>query len=187
MEILLGIFSAFGLSASAGLNAYIPLFTIAIISHYTDWFKLTPPYDALGSPWIIILLGVLIILEFLADKIPAVNHLNDLIQTFIRPVAGAIVFAASAHALTGISPILSLACGLLVAGSVHVAKAGVIRPAVSASTGGLGNIPVSLAEDFVVTLTSILAALVPITIACLFIVFLGLLLRWRWRRSSSTT
>ena len=186
MELLLGIFSAFGLSASAGLNAYIPLFTIAVISHYTDWFKLSPPYDVLGSPWIIILLGVLIIIEFLADKIPAVNHLNDLIQTFIRPVAGAIVFAASAHALTGVSPVLSLACGLLIAGSVHAVKAGVLRPAVTATTGGLGNIPVSLAEDLVATLTSILAALVPILIACLSIVCLALLLRWRWKRSNST-
>ncbi|MCX6066720.1 MAG: DUF4126 domain-containing protein [Chloroflexi bacterium] len=181
MELLLGIFSAFGLSASAGLNAYIPLFTIAVIAHYTDWFKLTAPYDVLGNPWIIILLGVLIIIEFLADKVPAVNHINDAIQTFIRPVAGAIVFAASAKILTGISPILSLACGLFIAGGVHVAKAAVLRPAVTATTGGAGNIPVSIAEDVVSTAASILAVIVPVVIAGSLVLF-AVLLFWRLRR-----
>ena len=185
MELLQGIFSAFGLSASAGLNAYIPLFIIAVISHYTDWFKLNPPYDALGNPWIMILLGVLIIIEFLADKIPAVNHLNDLIQTFIRPLAGAIVFAASARALTGLNPVLSLASGLLVAGGVHVVKAGVIRPAVTVTTGGVGNIPVSLTEDLISATTSILALLLPALLAIFVIILTLLLLRWRWRRSNS--
>lgn len=186
MELLLGIFSAFGLSASAGLNAYIPLFTIAVIAHYTDWFKLNAPYDALANPWIIILLGVLIIIEFLADKIPAANHLNDLIQTFIRPVAGAIVFAASAKILTGINPVLSLACGLLIAGSVHVVKAGLFRPAVTATTGGAGNIPVSIAEDVISTITSILALVVPVIVACMLVLFTALLVWWLWRRSRAS-
>lgn len=185
MELLLGIFSAFGLSASAGLNAYIPLFTLAVIAHFTDWFKLNPPYDTLGNPWIIILLGVLIIIEFLADKIPAFNHFNDLLQTFVRPVAGAIVFAASAKLLTGVSPALSLACGLLVAGSVHVVKAGLMRPAVTATTGGAGNIPVSMAEDLVSTVTSILAVIVPVIVACMFVLLTALILWWLWRRSST--
>jgi hypothetical protein len=182
MELLLGIFSAFGLSASAGLNAYIPLFTIAVIAHFTDWFKLTAPYDTLSNPWIIILLGVLIIIEFLADKVPAFNHFNDLLQTIVRPVAGAIVFAASAKVLTGVSPALSLACGLLIAGSVHVAKAGLYRPAVTATTGGAGNIPVSIAEDFIATITSFVALILPVIIACLFVFFTALLIWWLWRR-----
>jgi len=182
MELLLGIFSAFGLSASAGLNAYIPLFTIAVIAHYTDWFKLTAPYDTLSNPWIIVLLGVLIIIEFLADKVPAFNHVNDLLQTFVRPVAGAIVFAASAKVLTGVSPALSLVCGLLIAGSVHVAKAGLFRPAVTATTGGAGNIPVSIAEDFIASLTSILALIVPVILACMLVLVTALVIWWLWRR-----
>jgi hypothetical protein len=185
MELLLGIFSAFGLSASAGLNAYIPLFTIAVIAHYTDWFKLNAPYDLLANPWIIILLGVLIIIEFLADKVPAVNHLNDLIQTFIRPVAGAIAFAAAAKVLTDVSPVLSLACGLLIAGSVHVAKAGLFRPAVTATTGGAGNVPVSIAEDVISTVTSILAVIVPVIVACILVLLTALLVWWLWRRSNA--
>ena len=110
---LFGIMSAFGLSASAGLNAYIPLLVVGIIAHYSNWIKLTPPYDLLANPWILILVSLLLIIEMLVDKIPAVNHINDIIQTVFRPAAGAIVFAASAHVMTGINPLLALACGAL--------------------------------------------------------------------------
>jgi len=187
MDTLLGIFSAFGLSASAGLNAYIPLFTIAVIAHYTDWFKLNAPYDTLGNGWIIVLLGVLIIIEFLADKMPAFNHLNDLLQTFVRPVAGAIAFAASAKVVTGVNPLFSLACGLIIAGGVHVAKSAVVRPAVTATTAGAGNIPVSIAEDIISTVTSILAMVVPIIVAFMLVVFTALFVWWLWRRSYTRT
>jgi hypothetical protein len=186
-QLLFGIFSAFGLSASAGLNAYIPLFTIAVIAHFTDWFKLNPPYDTLGNPWIVILLGVLIIIEFLADKVPAINHINDLLQTFIRPVAGAIVFAASAKLLTDINPVLSLACGLFIAGGVHAVKSLAVRPAVTATTAGAGNVPVSLAEDAIAAVTSVLAIVLPVIIACILILLTSLLVWWLWRRSNANT
>jgi hypothetical protein len=186
MELLLGIFSAFGLSASAGLNAYIPLFIIGVIAHYTDWFKLSPPYDTLANPWILVLLGILIIIEFLADKIPAINHINDILQTFIRPAAGAIAFAAAARVLTDVSPLISLACGLLIAGGVHVAKAGVLRPAVTATTGGAGNIPVSVAEDVVSTITSILAIVLPVIIACILVLLTAIIIWWLGRRTKAS-
>lgn len=184
MEPLLGIFSAFGLSASSGLNAYIPLFTIAVIARFTNWFQLSAPYDTLSNPWIIVLLGVLIIIEFLADKVPAFNHVNDAIQTFIRPVAGAIVFAASAHVLTEIHPIIPLACGLLVAGGVHAAKALAVRPAVNVATAGAGNVPVSIAEDILVVVTSFLAIVLPVIIACILVLLTSILIWWLWRRSN---
>jgi len=187
MEMLLGIFSAFGLSASAGLNAYIPLFIIGVIAHYfPQAFKLATPFDTLANPWILVLLGVLIIIEFLADKVPAVNHINDIIQTFIRPAAGAIAFAAAARVLTDVSPVISLACGLLVAGGVHAAKAGVVRPAVTATTGGAGNVPVSILEDFVSTVTSILSIVLPVIIAGLVVLLTALIVWWLWRRSKAS-
>ncbi|PJB67466.1 MAG: DUF4126 domain-containing protein, partial [Anaerolineae bacterium CG_4_9_14_3_um_filter_57_17] len=172
-------------SASAGLNAYIPLFMIAVIARYTDWFHLSAPFDALINPWVLLLLGVLIIVEFLADKIPAVNHINDILQTFIRPTAGAIAFAASARVLTDVSPALSLALGLLIAGSVHTVKAAAVRPAVTATTGGLGNIPVSILEDVIATVTSFLAMVIPVIIAALAVICLLLLTRWLLQRSAT--
>ncbi len=184
MELLTGIFSAFGLSASAGLNAYIPLLVIGVIGHYTDWLTLQKPWDTLSNPWILILLGILLIIEMLADKIPAVNHINDAIQTVVRPAAGAIAFAASANLVTNVHPVLALACGLLVAGTVHVAKAGVVRPIVTATTGGTANVPVSIAEDVTSTAVSILAIIVPVVVGTLLIVAAAFLIWWLWRRST---
>ena len=183
MEALLGIFSAFGLSASAGLNAYIPLLVIGVIAHYTNLIKLNPPYDALANPYILILIEILLIIEMLADKVPVANHINDLIQTFVRPVAGAIVFAASTK-VVNINPILALACGLLIAGSVHVVKSAAIRPMVTAATAGAGNVPVSIAEDVTSTVVSLLSIIAPIAIAVLIIIAIVFLLWWWARRTS---
>jgi hypothetical protein len=184
MEMLLGIFSAFGLSASAGLNAYIPLLVVGVIAHYwPDTLKLAQPWDLLANPWILILLGVLVIIEMVADKVPAVNHINDVIQTIVRPAAGAVAFAASAKVITDVHPVLALACGLLMAGTVHVAKAAALRPAVTATTGGAGNVPVSIAEDVVSFITSVLAVLIPIVMGTLLVILLALVLWWLWRRT----
>ena len=182
MELLFNIFTAFGLSASAGLNAYIPLLVVGVIAHYTDWITLNNPWDLLANPWVLIVLGILVIIEMLADKVPAVNHINDAIQTFIRPAAGAIAFAASANVITEVSPLLALVCGLLVAGSVHVVKAGVVRPVVTATTAGTGNVPVSIAEDILSTVMSVLAIVVPVLVAILLIVLVVLFIQWRERR-----
>jgi hypothetical protein len=187
MEMLFGVFSAFGLSASAGLNAYIPLLVIGVIAHYfPDTLTLTKPFDNLANPWILILIGVLVIIEMVADKVPAVNHINDLIQTFVRPVAGAIAFAASAKIVTDINPLLALACGLFMAGGVHLVKAAALRPAVTATTGGAGNVPVSIAEDTLAFVASVFALLLPIFMGTVLIVLLALALWWLWRHTDKT-
>lgn len=186
MQLLTGIFTAFGLSASAGLNAYIPLLVVGAVAHYfPTLLTLNKPWDTLANPWIILLLCCLVIIEMLADKVPAVNHINDLIQTFIRPAAGAIVFAASANAVTDIHPVLALACGLLVAGTVHVAKAGVVRPIVTAATGGTANTPVSVAEDIASTTLSVLAIVVPVLIGTLIVVAGAFIIYWLYRRAEA--
>jgi len=185
MEILTGIFTAFGLSASAGLNAYIPLLVIALLAKFTSLIYLQSPWDTLTSWWIIGLLIVLSLVEFFADKFPAVNHINDLIQTFIRPVAGAIAFAASAKVITHIHPVLSLAVGLLVAGGVHAVKSLAIRPTVTATTAGAGNIPVSILEDIVATLTSVLSIVLPAVILTAIVLLTAWLLYLIWRRYNS--
>lgn len=181
---LLGIFSAFGLSASAGLNAYIPLLIVALLAKFTHLVQLNSPWDALTSWWIIALLVVLTLVEFFADKAPAVNHVNDAIQTFIRPAAGAIAFAASANVITDIHPVLSLAFGLLIAGGVHAVKAAAVRPAVTAATGGAGNVPVSILEDVISTGLSILSVVVPVVIACILILFTAWVIWLLWRRAN---
>jgi hypothetical protein len=179
----LGILSAFGLSASAGLNAYIPLLVVALLAKFTTLIHLSSPWDALTSWWAIGVLLVLSLIEFFADKIPLVNHINDIIQTIVRPAAGAIAFAASAHVLTDMHPVLSIVLGLLVAGGVHAVKAVAIRPAVTAATAGAGNVPVSLLEDLTSTVVSILSVVVPVIIACLLIILAAWVIFLIWRRA----
>jgi hypothetical protein len=183
MELLTGLFSAFGLSASAGLNAYIPLLIVALMARFTDLITLNSPWNHLTNGWVIGTLVILSLIEFFADKIPAVNHLNDLIQTIVRPVAGAITFAASANVITEISPVLSLVAGLLVAGSVHAVKSVAVRPAVTATTAGAGNIPISILEDIVSTIVSIISVIVPAMIALVAITFAIWILTRQRRRS----
>lgn len=180
----MGVIEAFGLSASAGLNAYIPLLVVSLLARFTDLIELAEPWSALESWWIIGLLIVLSLVEFFADKIPAVNHINDIIQTFIRPTAGAILFAASANAITNIHPVLSLAAGLLIAGSVHAVKSLAVRPAVTATTGGTANVPVSVMEDAASTVLSVLSVVLPILMVILLVVMAFLIIWWLTHRKS---
>ena len=180
------ILTAFGLSASAGLNAYIPLLTVALVARFTDLIKLGEPWNALESWWTIGILVVLAAVEFFADKVPAVNHINDIIQTFIRPTAGAILFAASTSVVSEMQPVVAVILGLLVAGSVHAVKSVAVRPAVTATTGGAGNVPVSIAEDVVSTILAILAAVMPVIISVILVLLTALIVWWTWRRINAS-
>jgi len=182
MENLLAIFSAFGLSASAGLNAYIPLLVVALMAKFTNWIHLEAPWDALTSWWIIGLLAVLLIIEFFVDKIPVIDHVNDAIQTVIRPAAGAVVFAANTNVITNINPIVALALGLLMAGSVHATKSVVVRPVVGVASAGTAQVPVSMAEDATSTAVSIASIIAPLVVFFLLVAFASWLIYYFFLR-----
>lgn len=176
-EIISGVLGAFGLSASAGLNAYIPLFVVSILAKFTNLIELAEPWSALESWWTIGVLLALGIVEIVADKVPVVDHVNDAVQTFIRPIAGAILFAASAQTITEINPVLAMICGLLVAGSVHAAKSIIARPIIEASTAGVGTPVISTVEDILVTIISVLAVVLPL----LMLIIMILIVWWAVR------
>lgn len=178
-----GIFSAFGLSVSAGLNAYIPLLIVAIMARLNA-FELSEPWNALESWWVIGVLAVLAIVEFLVDKVPAADTVNDVIQTLIRPTAGAILFAASASVVTDLSTALSLILGLLVAGGVHATKS-TIRPMITATTAGIANPVVSTVEDVVSTTLALLAVVLPWLVLLIAVIGIVLVLAWRMRRAQA--
>jgi len=187
MDGVAGVFTAFGLSGSAGLNAYLPLLIIALIARFFPGLvRLNEPWTALTSWWVIGVLVVLLIIEIVADKVPAVNHVNDVIQTVIRPAAGAILFAANANTIADIHPVLAMVCGILVAGSVHLVKSAVVRPAVTAASaapsGGTATAPanviVSTLEDIVAIITSLLAVLVPFILALVLLVAVVTIAWW---------
>jgi hypothetical protein len=182
-QAFLSLATAFGLSTAAGLNAYIPLLIVALLSRFTSLITLNAPYDALASWWVIGTLAVLLIVEILVDKIPAADTVNDLVHTFIRPAAGAILFAASTNVI-GLHPVLAAICGVILAGGVHVAKASG-RPVVTATTAGIGNPIVSTVEDVISFLTSLLAIVAPYALLALVIIALSLFI-WRYERRRSS-
>lgn len=178
---MLGIFAAFGLSASAGLNAYLPLLIVAVCAKI-GVFTLNPPFDVMTSWWVIGVLAVLLLIEIFVDKVPAVDTVNDVINTVIRPAVGAILFAAAANVVTDISPVLSVILGLLVAGGVHAAKA-TVRPVLTASTAGVANPVVSTVEDVISGVTALVSILVPWLVLLIATIGIVMFLRWRIRRA----
>jgi hypothetical protein len=177
---MVDILSSFGLSAASGLNAYLPLLIVGLLSRYTNLIQLSEPWNLLENGWVLLVLAVLLAVEMTADKIPAVDTVNDAIQTVVRPTAGALLFAASNNVVTDISPVLALVLGLLMAGSVHAAKA-TVRPVVTATTGGIGNPVVSTVEDIVSGGLTLVSLLMPILAAILMLVVILLLARLFWR------
>jgi hypothetical protein len=86
--------------------------------------------------------------------------------------------------VTEINPVLAMACGLLIAGGVHAVKSLAVRPAVTASTGGAANTPVSILEDITATALSIMAVIVPVLVASLMIIITAYIIWALWRRAN---
>jgi hypothetical protein len=144
--------------------------------------KLNPPFDVLTNEWVIGALAVLLTIEVIVDKIPAADTVNDIIQTFIRPTAGAVLFAANTNAITDLHPVFAAILGLVLAFGVHAAKSAA-RPVVTASTGGLGNAFVSVGEDVVATGVSIAALLAPILVGIMLLLAAIAMLWWVFGRN----
>jgi hypothetical protein len=176
IEAFSDIAGAMGLSASAGLNAYLPLLVLALAARYTSLIQLNEPWDVMTSGWVIAALAVLLLIEMTVDKIPLVDTVNDGIQTVGRPLAGAVLFAASSGVVGDLHPVVAFLAGLVIAGGVHAVKT-VARPAVTVTTGGMGNWLVSLSEDVLSFITAVLAILIPLLvlllIAAVILFFVG--------------
>jgi hypothetical protein len=80
-----------------------------------------------------------------------------------------------------VSPVLSIAAGLLVAGGIHTVKSIAVRPTVSATTMGAGNVPISILEDLVSTALSFVSVLVPLAIGCILLPLAAWLFWWAFR------
>ena len=162
-----------GLAASAGLNAYIPLVIMGVLARYTDTIDLPSGWQWLSNGWVLIILAVLLGIEVVADKVPVVDHVNDIMQTVVRPTAGGIVFGAGSASQTatvtdpasffGSHQWIPIAAGVIIALCVHGVKAA-SRPVVNATTAGLGAPVASTAEDISSAVMSLLAILLPVLV-----------------------
>jgi uncharacterized membrane protein len=163
------LLTALGLSSTAGLRAYLPLLILGIASDIRgpDGVALLPVQDqfhVLGHPIVLGVLAVLVILEFLADKVPGVDHVSDVIHTVIRPAAGALIMAGSANTLSDsgtTGKIVAAVIGAVIALATHGMKAST-RAAVTGTTGGIGNPIASFLEDALVVVVILLLVLAPI-------------------------
>lgn len=169
-----------GLAASAGLNAYIPLMVMGLLARYTDAIHLPAGWTWLSNGWVLVILGILLAVEMVADKIPVVDHVNDVVQTVVRPTAGGLVFSAGSESKTvtvsdpgtffGSHQWIPVAAGIIIALCVHGVKA-TSRPVVNVATAGFGAPVASTLEDLSSVIMSVLAILLPF----LVVVGLGLL------------
>jgi hypothetical protein len=177
------LLTGIGLAAAAGLNAYIPLLIAGLLAHF-EVITLASPYDLLGSTPALIIVGVLLGIEVFADKIPAVDSVNDAVQTLMRPAAGAVLFAGAFGADSQWTQALALIAGLVTAGAVHGAKS-TARPVVNVSTAGVGGPVVSVVEDVFSVVLSLAAIFLPVLVLVLLalLVWGAIAARRRWRRS----
>ncbi|KOX23878.1 DUF4126 domain-containing protein [Nocardiopsis sp. NRRL B-16309] len=180
---MIATLTGLGLSSAAGLNAYIPLLAVGLIARFTDLVPLGAAWQWLEHPVTLVSLTVLLVVEFAADKIPALDSLNDVVQTVIRPSAGGITFGAGASAvdlteLTGTAAASAaetgdgVSWGPVIAGMVialvfHAAKT-LARPVLNSVSFGVAAPVVSFLEDVVSFVTSLVAILLPLLILVVF-------------------
>ena len=180
---MIATLTGLGLSSAAGLNAYIPVLAVGLIARFTDLIPLGSAWQWLEHPVTLVVLTVLLVIEFGADKIPALDSLNDLVQTVVRPTAGGITFGAGASAvdlaeLTGTAAAstaeagdgvswVPVVAGMVIALVFHVAKT-LARPVLNSVSFGVAAPVVSFLEDAVSFLASMVAILLPLLILVVF-------------------
>ena len=164
-SLILALLIGLGLSASTGLNTFLPLLLLSAAARFNiAGITLGERFEWLSSDVAIIVLIVACIAELVADKVPAVDHFLDSIGTFVRPIAGAL---ASASVLTGMDPTVAALVGIMIGAPTslgfHTLKAGT-RVASSAATFGCANPFISLAEDILSLVLSIIAIFTPVIV-----------------------
>jgi len=190
MELMTG----FGLATAAGLNAYIPMLMMGLLGRFTGLVHLPAGWSWLENGWVLAIVGALLIVEIVADKIPALDSINDTVQTFVRPTAGGIVFGSGSAAQTAAvtdpaefartGQWVPVAIGVVTALVVHLTKTAV-RPPANVATAGMAAPVLSTVED----VTSVGLVFIAILVPALVLVVLAalawaafLVLRRRRRR-----
>ncbi len=169
LELLTGT----GLAVAAGLNAYVPLLVLGLAGRFLDFVELPSAWRWLENEWVLLIIGVLLVIELVADKIPAVDSVNDWIQSIVRPASGGIVFGTGAATQTAAvtdpaaffesNAWVPVVTGIVIALVVHAGKM-LVRPAANALTAGAAAPALSTGEDIGALLLSLFAILIPILV-----------------------
>lgn len=169
LELLTGT----GLAVAAGLNAYIPLLVLGLAGRFLDFIELPAAWRWLENEWVLVIIGVLLVIELVADKIPAVDSINDWLQSIVRPASGGIVFGTGAATQTAAvtdpaaffesNAWVPVVTGIIIALVVHAGKM-LVRPAANALSAGAAAPALSTGEDIGAVLLSLFAILIPILV-----------------------
>jgi hypothetical protein len=183
--------AAFGvvLAATAGLRAFLPVFSASLAAWMTD-LPLPDNLVWLEKPQTVLIFGVATLLEILGDKVPIVDHALDSVQVLTKPVLAVLAAAPFLHQ---IAPEYSVGIGILLGAplalGVHSAKA-TARLGSTATTGGIGNPVLSVVEDVAAIASIIVGFLAPLialalmAVAIFFLVRLALRVRRRRRAAA---
>jgi hypothetical protein len=188
------LLTGLGLATAAGLNAYIPMLMLGLLARFTDVVNLPGGWSWLENGWVLTIVGVLLVIEIVADKVPALDSINDTVQTFVRPTAGGIVFGSGTAAETAAvadpgdfarsGQWIPVVIGVVIALAVHLVKTAV-RPAANVATAGVAAPVLSTVEDGISVSLVLVALLVP-ALVLVFVVIIAWaafrLLRRRRRR-----
>ena len=166
------------LATASGLNAYIPLLALGLLARFTHIIELPQSWSWLTSDWALITVGVLLVIELIVDKVPALDTVNDVLQTLVRPASGGMVFSAGidsatvsvddTEAFTDMSTVWSLVIGIVIALIPHLLKA-FSRPILNTVSAGAAAPVVSAAEDTGALGLTLFAIIAPI-VGLLFLV-----------------
>lgn len=184
---------AMGSAWLSGINLYATVVTLGLLQKFS-FVKLPGELGILSNVWVLSIAGAMYVVEFFADKVPAVDSAWDAIHTFIRVPAGAIL---AATAFAEFDPTVKT-IAMLVGGGVALGSHGLkatTRLAANTSPEPFSNIGLSIGEDILTFGGAILTAISPLSILVVVVIFIILLfwlipkiyrtMRWLFRKLRS--
>jgi len=170
--VLIHVAMGIGLAACAGLRAFLPLLVIGLAGRW-ELVPLSPSFEWLAGTPALVVFGVAVITEALADKLPGVDHALDVLGAFVKPLTGALVTATVVKDWTPLyATVLCILVGGSTAGVVHVAKAK-LRLLSTIGSAGLANPLLSAVEDLGALALAVAAILLPLALLALLALGVG--------------
>ena len=161
---------ALGSAWTSGINLYATVTVLGLLQKFSQ-IKLPGGLEVLDNWWIIGIAGALYAVEFVADKVPYVDSVWDVVHTFIRVPAGAVVAYAATGEMNETTKIAATLLGGGLALSSHGTKAA-LRAGANLSPEPVSNWILSIVEDIIAFVGTILAVFAPVLLA----IFLGVFL-----------
>jgi uncharacterized protein DUF4126 len=162
MDFISTLAVSMGASWVSGISLYAAVATLGLLGRFAN-LKLPGELDVVTSWWVIAIALLLFVVEFIADKVPFVDSIWDVIHTFIRIPAGAVLAATAFGEFDRSVQVIALLLGGGLALSSHGTKAAT-RALINTSPEPVSNVVVSLLEDVLAIVTIVLALFLPVVV-----------------------